>query len=77
MALFVRVSSAVIKHHDHKQFEGKGLSQLYNSWVAHYYSGKSGQELKQGRNLKAGTDAKAMEGAAYCLAPHDLLSLFF
>jgi hypothetical protein len=34
-----------------------------------------GQELKQGRNLEAGMDAEAMEGAAYWLAPHGLLSL--
>ena len=26
---------------------------------------KSGQELKEGRNLEAGADAEAMEGAAY------------
>ena len=29
----------------------------------------------QGRNLEAGADAEAMEGAAYWLAPHGLLSL--
>jgi hypothetical protein len=34
------------------------------------------QELKQGRNLEAGADAEAMEGAAYWLAPHGLLILF-
>ena len=37
---------------------------------------ESGQELKQGRNLEAGADAEAMEGAAYWLAPHGLLILF-
>jgi hypothetical protein len=30
---------------------------------------KSGQELKQGRNLEAEADAEAMEGAAYWFAP--------
>ena len=35
----------------------------------------SGQELKQGRNLEAGADAEAVEGAAYWLASHGLLSL--
>ena len=29
---------------------------------------KSGEELKQGRNLKSGVDAGATEGAAYWLA---------
>ncbi|XP_040593944.1 uncharacterized protein LOC101834311 isoform X8 [Mesocricetus auratus] len=37
---------------------------------------KSGQEVKQGRNLEAGADAEAMEGAACWLAPHGLLSCF-
>jgi hypothetical protein len=38
----------------------------------------SGQELKQGRNLKAGTDdAEAVECAAYWLVPHGLLMLCF
>jgi hypothetical protein len=36
---------------------------------------KSRQELKQGRNLETGANAEAMEGAAYWLAPHGLLSL--
>jgi hypothetical protein len=31
--------------------------------------------LKQGRILEAGVDTEAMEGAAYCFAPHGLLSL--
>jgi hypothetical protein len=30
----------------------------------------------QGRNPEAGADAEVMEDAAYCLAPHGLLSLF-
>ena len=36
---------------------------------------KSGQELTQGRDLEAGADAGAMEGAAYWLAPHGMLRL--
>jgi hypothetical protein len=35
-----------------------------------------GQELKQGRNPEAGADAEAMEGAAYWLTQHNMLSLF-
>ena len=35
----------------------------------------SNSELKQSRNLEAGADAEAMEGAAYWLAPHSLLSI--
>lgn len=33
---------------------------------------KSGQELTKSRNLEAGTDAEAMEGAASWLAHHGL-----
>ena len=36
---------------------------------------ESGQELKQGRNLEAGADAEAMEGAAYWLAFLGFLNL--
>jgi hypothetical protein len=32
--------------------------------IAVHHGRKSGQELKQGRNLEAGADAKIMEGAA-------------
>jgi len=35
---------------------------------------KSGQELKQGRNLQAGVE-EAVEGCCFWLAPHDLLSM--
>ena len=49
---------------------GKGL---FHSGFHHQK--QSGQELKQGGNLEAGADAEAMEGAAYWLAPHSLLSL--
>jgi hypothetical protein len=41
-----------------------------------YFSRKQSlTEGSQGRNLEAGADAEAMEGAAYWLAPHGLLSL--
>jgi hypothetical protein len=36
---------------------------------------KSGQELKQGKNLETGADAEAMEGAACWTASPGLLSL--
>jgi hypothetical protein len=36
---------------------------------------KPGQELKQGRNLKAGADAEAMRGATYWLIYTGVLSL--
>lgn len=37
---------------------------------------KSGQEHTHGRNLKAGTEADALDGVAWCLVPHSFLSLF-
>ena len=52
--------------------EGKGLLDLcFYTTVPHQR--KSGQELKQGRNLEAGADEEVMEGAAYWLTPHGLL----
>jgi hypothetical protein len=57
---------AVKKCGDQSNWGGKGfLLEL----PRHSSSLKPGQELKQGRNLGAGADAEAMEGAAYCLAP--------
>lgn len=38
---------------------------------------QSGKELKQDKDLEAGANTEAMEGAAYWLAPHGLLRLFF
>jgi hypothetical protein len=52
----IRASIPVIKHHDYKQRKG---------FIVH--PKKLGQELKQGRNLEAGTEAEAMEGPAYWL----------
>jgi hypothetical protein len=45
---------------------GKGLFNLYFHNAVHHQR-KSGQELKQGRNLEAGADSEAME-ACYSLA---------
>ena len=39
----------------------KSLIGLY--FITAHYLRKSGQELKQGRNLEAGADAEAMEGS--------------
>ena len=60
--VLVRVTIVVIKHHDQSNWEMKGLI-----WLL--LRRKSGQELKQGRNLEAGADAETMEGAAYWLVP--------
>jgi hypothetical protein len=57
-------------------WEGKGLFSLhFHNSVQ--YGRKSGQELKQGRNLEAGADAEAMK--EYCLLACfcGLLSLLF
>jgi hypothetical protein len=55
----------------------KGFSLAYASTVhirVHFHR-KSGQELTQGRDLEAGADAEATEGAADWLAPHGMLRL--
>lgn len=52
----VGVSIAMMKHPDQKQLEEERVS-----LGLHFSIRKSGQELKQGRNLKAGTDVEAME----------------
>jgi hypothetical protein len=60
-----RVAITALKHCDQKQvWWGEGaLGSHFH--VAVYHWRKSGQKLKQGRNLEAGADAEAMEG--YCL----------
>jgi hypothetical protein len=62
--------------------EGKGLLDLcFYTTVPHQR--KSGQELKQGRNLEAGADAEAMEGCCFLACspwlaqPAFFLSFFF
>ena len=57
-----------MKHRDYKQLRGKGLFGLN-------FTALLTIEGRLGRNLEAGADAEAMEGAAYWLAPHGLLSL--
>jgi hypothetical protein len=63
-----------MKPHDQRNSERKDLLSLCFHFAVHHQR-KSGQELKQGRNLEAGAGAEAKEGAAYWLAPHGLLSL--
>jgi hypothetical protein len=48
-------------------WQGKGLFDLCLVITVHHQR-KSGQELKQGRNLETGADAEAMRGAPYRLA---------
>ena len=52
-----------MKHHGQKQVgEEKGL--FGSDFHSNHHWRKSEQELKQGRNLEAGADAEAIEGAA-------------
>ena len=63
--------------HGHKaSWEGKDLFDLDFQIIVHHWR-KSGQELKQGRNLEAGSNAdpRSQKSAAYWLAPSGLLSL--
>jgi hypothetical protein len=56
------------------KLRGKGLLNLHFYITVHHLR-KSGQGLKQDRNLEVRADAVAMEGAAYWFVPHDLHSL--
>jgi hypothetical protein len=57
----VKVFVAVKKYHDQKaSWGGKCLFSLHFHIGVHHQR-KSGQALKQGRNLEAGADAEAME----------------
>jgi hypothetical protein len=51
-----------------RKLGGKDLFGLHFQITVHHLR-KSEQELTQGRNLEAGADAEAMEGAAYRLDP--------
>ena len=64
------------KHDDQEaSWGGKGLFSLHFHIAVHHQR-KSGQELMQGRNLKAAANnAEAMEHDAYWLASPGLLSL--
>ena len=58
--VLVRVSIAVIKHHDPKpSWGGKDLFGLHFQIIVHHWR-KSEQELKQGSNLDVGVDPEAM-----------------
>ena len=68
-------TTAVKKHHAQKaSWREKDFFGLH-LYIAVYRWRKSGQELKQDRDLEAGADAEAMERAAYWLASHGLFSL--
>ena len=60
------LSIAAMKHHDQKaNWGGKGLFNLHfclMNYIDVKYKRKSGQELKQSRNLEAGADAEVMGG---------------
>lgn len=56
----VRVSVAVMKHHDEKQLREEKL--IFLILVNHGLIRSSGEELKQGKNLEIGADVEAMEG---------------
>ena len=65
-------SMAVMEHYDQSNLGREGLFGLHFHTVVYHWR-RSGQELKQGRNLEAGAEAEAMEGATHWLAPHGLL----
>jgi hypothetical protein len=49
-----------MKHHNQSNLDRNGVSGLHFHIIVHHRR-KSGQELKQGRNLEAGADAEAMK----------------
>ncbi|EDL77409.1 rCG25260 [Rattus norvegicus] len=69
------VTSAVIKHMTKETWGGKGLFSLYYH-ITICHQRKSGQELKQGRNLEAGADAETMEGCCLLACSCGLLICF-
>ena len=74
IAVCLRITIAVMKHCEKVNQGAKGYYGLYFHISVHY-GRKLRQELKQGRNLEAGADAEAMEGAAYWLPSPGLFSL--
>jgi hypothetical protein len=48
-----------ISHDQKESWGGKGLFDFH---IAVHYQRKSGQELKQGRNLETGVNAEVVEG---------------
>lgn len=67
-----RISVAVMKHYGQSNLGRKRVIGFCS--VSLHYRKKSGQKLKQGRNLEQ-EHAEAIEGAAYWIDPHNLLSL--
>ena len=59
-SILVRVTLAVMEHHDQKQLGEQRVYFIHNSLFILKSSG--GQELNQGRNLEAGVDAWAVKG---------------
>ena len=62
-SVLVRASIAVIKHHDQKQLVEERV--CFSLQFAVHHPGKSDRPETQGRDLEAGADAEAMEGAVY------------
>ena len=63
--VLIRVSIAEEKYHDPKAgWGGKGLFGFHFQITVHHQK-KSGQDLKQDRILRAGTDAEATEGCCF------------
>jgi hypothetical protein len=67
-SVLVRVSIAVMKHHDPKQVGEERAYLAYTSTSLFIIKGSQDQNSKQSRNLVSGGDAEAIEGAAYWLA---------
>jgi hypothetical protein len=67
--VLVRVTSAVVKHQDQSNV-GEARVNFTHSSIEQFII-----QSRASTDLEAGDDAEAMEGAAYWLAPHGLLSL--
>ena len=64
----------MVRHHDQSSLGQQRLIERVLHITAHHQR-KSAHRLEQGRNLEAGADAEAMEGAAYWLTSYGLLSM--
>lgn len=62
--------------HQEQLGEERKLFVLYFH-INFHHQRKSIEELKQGRNLEARTDAEAMKGSVYWIAPCGLLNLLY
>lgn len=65
----------MMKHYDQKQFVEKKVYLSLHFHITVHLRRQSGKELKQNRNLEAGTDARPWRGTAHSSVPHGLLSL--